>query len=371
MENNKIYQGDSLELLRKLPDNSIDLVITSPPYSSMKSYVDFNGIPADEYVDWFIPYCIEVCRVIKPSGSFILNINDKVESGFRHPYVFDLISRLHKETELKMFERLFWNKKKSLPNRSRFGDRIEYMFWFVKDKNFYFNIDEMRTEYSETSVKRMTKPLKKRFSRNESNQDSNRTEQPDDYKDWAPNVKGALPTTLINISSETKRIANNHVAVYPTELVKYFIKGSTKPGDVVLDIFMGTGTTAMASIETERNYIGFEIQPSYIDLAGKRLSNYKNILKLNKCLNDEDMPKLMKKIGLISNKFINTLNTNDITIDNIGRTDNSVIFEFGNYLVEIFNDSDVVFLIRDISSAHDLNVTNFEEFVINEIKKDS
>ena len=270
-----------------------------------------------------------------------------------------------------MFERLFWNKKKSLPNRSRFGDRIEYMFWFVKDKNFYFNIDEMRTEYSETSVKRMTKPLKKRFSRNESNQDSNRTEQPDDYKDWAPNVKGALPTTLINISSETKRIANNHVAVYPTELVKYFIKGSTKPGDVVLDIFMGTGTTAMASIETDRNYIGFEIQPSYIDLAGKRLSNYKNILKLNKCLNDEDMPKLMKKIGLISNKFINTLNTNDITIDNIGRTDNSVIFEFGNYLVEIFNDSDVVFLIRDISSAHDLNVTNFEEFVINEIKKDS
>lgn len=369
MEKNKIYQGDSLESLKKLPDNSIDLVITSPPYSSMKSYVDFDGIPADEYVDWFIPYCIEVSRVIKPTGSFILNINDKVENGFRHPYVFDLISRLHKETDLKMFERLFWNKKKSLPNRSRFGDRIEYMFWFVKDKNFYFNIDEMRTEYSETSVKRMTKPLKKRFSRNESNQDSNRTEKPDDYKDWAPNTKGALPTTLVSISSETKRIADNHVAVYPTELVKYFIKGATKPGDIVLDIFMGTGTTAMASIETDRNYIGFEIQPSYIKLAEKRLNNYKTVLKLDKCLNNSDYPNLLKKIHNSSLKFVNTLNTNEIIVDNIGRTDNSVIIEFDKYLVEIFNDSDVVFLIRDISSAYDLNVTNFEEFIIKKINE--
>jgi site-specific DNA-methyltransferase (adenine-specific) len=271
MELNKIYQGDSLELLKQLPDNSIDLVITSPPYSTLKVYIDNPGILADDYVNWFIPYCKEIERVIKPTGSFILNINDKVENGFRHPYVFDLISTLHKETGLKMFERLFWNKLKSLPNRARFGDRVEYIFWFAKEKDFQFYLDEMRTEYSEQSVKRMKKPLKKRFARTEGDDNI-------DYKDWAPNPKGALPTTLVNISSESKRIADNHVAVYPIDLVSYFIKGSTQKGGVVLDPFMGSGTTAVAAKQLGRNYIGFELQQDYIDVANKRIAEYvKNI----------------------------------------------------------------------------------------------
>jgi len=270
MDNNKIYQGDSLQLLKDMPDNSVDLIITSPPYADLKTYIDFKGILADDYVDWFLPYCNEICRVMKPTGSFILNINDKVEKKFRHPYVFDLISELHKQTDLKLFERLFWNKMKSLPNRYRFGDRVEYLFWFAKDKDFYFNIDEMRTEYSEKSIKRMKKPLKKRYAR-----DGECTE----YKSWAPNPKGALPNTLINISSETKKIADSHVAVYPVELVKYFINGSTKEGDVVLDPFMGTGTTAIAAKELNRNYIGFELQPDYITIAEKRIKDYDKGIK--------------------------------------------------------------------------------------------
>jgi DNA modification methylase len=265
---NKIYEGDSLKLLKDLPDNSIDLVITSPPYSTLKVYIDNPGILADDYVEWFIPYCKEIERVIKPTGSFILNINDKVENGFRHPYVFDLISQLHKKTGLKMFERLFWNKMKGLPNRSRFGDRVEYLFWFAKEKDFKFNIDEMRTEYSEKSIQRMKKPLKKRFARTEENQKS------DEYKDWKPNPLGALPTTLVNISSESKRIADNHVAVYPVELVKYFIKGSTDVGDIVLDPFMGTGTTGLACKELGRNWIGFELQSEYIDIANQRINKF-------------------------------------------------------------------------------------------------
>jgi DNA modification methylase len=266
---NKIYQGDSIDLMKKLESNSIDLVITSPPYSTLKTYIDNNGVNSDDYVDWFIPYCKEIERVLKRTGSFILNINDKVDNGFRHPYVFDLISRLHKETNLKMFERLFWNKMKGLPNRSRFGDRVEFIFWFAKEKGFYFNIDEMRTPYSENSIQRMKNPLKKRFARNEENKNSN------EYKDWNPNPLGALPTTLVNISSESKRIADNHVAVYPLELVNYFIKGSTKPGDVVLDPFMGTGTTGLSATNLGRNYIGFEMQQDYIDIANSRIRDNK------------------------------------------------------------------------------------------------
>lgn len=268
MEINKIYEGDSLNLLKNLSNDSVDLVITSPPYSDLKVYIDNPGILADNYVDWFIPYCKEIERVIKPTGSFILNINDKVENGFRHPYVFDLVSKLHKESGLKLFERLFWNKMKGLPNRSRFGDRVEFIFWFAKDKSFYFDIDQMRTEYSPKSIQRMKNPLKKRFSRTEENQNSN------EYKEWKPNPNGALPTTLVNISSESKRIADNHVAVYPVELAKYFIKGSTKEGDLVLDPFMGTGTTAVAAKQLGRKYLGFELQQNYIELANKRISSY-------------------------------------------------------------------------------------------------
>ncbi len=267
MEFNKIHKGDSLELLKQLPDNSVDLVITSPPYADLKVYIDNPGILADDYVNWFIPYCKEIERVIKPTGSFILNINDKVENGFRHPYVFDLISKLHKETGLKMFERLFWNKMKGLPNRSRFGDRVEYLFWFAKEKGFKFNIDDMRTEYSEKSIKRMTKPLKKRFARTEGDDNI-------EYKNWAPNPKGALPTTLVNISSESKRIADSHVAVFPVSLVEYFIKGSTEKGDLILDPFMGTGTTAVASKKLGRNWMGFELEQDYIEIANKRIGEY-------------------------------------------------------------------------------------------------
>lgn len=268
LEKNKIYQGNSLDLFKKVDSNSIDLVITSPPYADLKKYGDFNGIHPDDYVEWFLPFCKEIERVIKPTGSFILNINDKVEDRMRHPYVFDLISELHKQTNLKMFERLFWNKLKSLPNRARFGDRVEYVFWFVKDKNFYFNIDEMRTPYSEKSIQRMKNKLKKRYARTEENQTS------DEYKDLTPNEKGALPTTLVNISSETKRISNKHVAVYPVDFVEYFIKGSTKENDLVLDPFIGTGTTAIACNNLNRNWIGFELIQEYCDDANDRIKNH-------------------------------------------------------------------------------------------------
>jgi DNA modification methylase len=113
----------------------------------------------------------------------------------------------------------------------------------------------------------MTKPLKKRFARTEGDDNI-------EYKDWAPNPKGALPTTLVNISSESKRIADNHVAVFPVDLVEYFIKGATDKGDLVLDIFMGTGTTAVAAKKLGRNWMGFELQQDYIDLANTRIGDY-------------------------------------------------------------------------------------------------
>lgn len=259
----ELHNGDCLEVLKTLPDKSVDLIFTSPPYADLKTYIDFKGIPADKYVDWFFPIVQEIFRVLKPTGSFILNINDKVEKRFRHLYVYDLISKIGKETEFKLFERLFWNKMKGLPLQKRFGDRVEYVFWFVKSKDFTFHIDEMRTPYKESSVGRMKHQIKKRFVRTD--------KEVEEKKDWSPNEKGAMPTTLINISSETKRIAKSHIAVFPEKFAEYFIKGSTNENDVVLDPFMGTGTTAVVCKKLNRRCIGIEAQAEYCDVIRERI----------------------------------------------------------------------------------------------------
>jgi len=259
-------QGNSLERMKTMESNSIDLVFTSPPYADMKTYIDDKGIHPDNYVEWFIPFIQQIERVLKPTGSFILNINDKVVNRFRHPYVYDLISEIHKRTGLKLFERLFWNKMKGLPLVNRFGDRVESIFWFAKTRDFIFHIDEMRTPYAEISVKRMKKPIRDRFVR------EGEVEEMNDK--WKPNEKGALPSTLVSISSETKRIADTHVAVFPVPFAEYFIKGSTDEGALVLDPFAGTGTTGVACKNLNRRFIGIEKQADYVEVATRRIASH-------------------------------------------------------------------------------------------------
>lgn len=266
LEINKIYNLSCLDGLKQLDNESVQLCFTSPPYSSMKKYDVFEGIAPDKYNDWFIPIVKELDRVIKQTGSFILNINDKVESKFRNPFVFELVTRICKETNFKLFERLFWNKGKYLPHPKRFGDKVEYLFWFAKSENFYFNIEEMRVPYDEKSKKRMLKPIKKRFNRTEENQNTV------EYKDWKENPNGALPSTLITIGSESHRVSDKHFACFPLKLASYFIKGASQEGDLVLDPFVGTGTAAVSARDLKRNYLGFDISPEYVSISNNRLN---------------------------------------------------------------------------------------------------
>ena len=266
---NKVHHIDAIHGLRTLEDNTVDLVITSPPYADMKKYVDGSeGIPVKQYVPWLMTYVREIERVLKPTGSFILNINDKVSNKFRDPYVYELVYKITSSTSLKLYERLFWNKGKGLSHPKRFGDKIEYLFWFAKSGDFTINIDEMRVPYSESSLKRFKKPIKKRFNRTEGDEKV-------EYKDWGPNPKGALPSTLINIGSESKRISDNHIAVYPEKLSEYFIKGSTNEGDLVLDPFMGSGTTGVSAKKLKRSWIGFDSIEEYVNFANQRIEKVK------------------------------------------------------------------------------------------------
>ena len=269
MEKNKVHYIDAINGLRTLEDETVDLVITSPPYADMKKYVDGSeGIPVKQYVPWLMTYVREIERVLKPTGSFILNINDKVSNKFRDPYVYELVHRITDSTTLKLYERLFWNKGKGLSHPKRFGDKIEYLFWFAKTEKFTINIDEMRVPYSESSLKRFKKPIKKRFNRTEGDEKV-------EYKDWGPNPKGALPSTLINIGSESKRISDNHIAVYPEQLTDYFIKGATNEGDFILDPFMGSGTTGVSAKKLKREWMGFDSIEEYVNFANKRIEKTK------------------------------------------------------------------------------------------------
>ena len=140
-----VYHGDSLAGMRLVESESIDLVITSPPYADMKVYEGgFGGFHPDEYVKWFLPYVAEIGRILKPTGSFILNINDKSIDGFRHPFIFELIYAIHNAEDycglkgleeldmhgLRMFERLFWNKGSSSLTQSDSATKWSFCFGF-------------------------------------------------------------------------------------------------------------------------------------------------------------------------------------------------------------------------------------------------
>lgn len=261
-----IYIGDSREILRdQVEDNVINLHFHSPPYASMKNYGEFKGVHPKDYLHWYSSFAPEIYRTLHPNGSFILNINDQVINGFRDIYVFELVCYLVNKVGFKLYERLFWNKGKYLPHPQRFGDKIEYIFWFTKTDDFFIDIDQMRVPYNPKSIKRMEKPIKKRFNRTLCNQDIL------NYKAWKPNPLGALPSTLISIGSESKRVSNVNFAVFPEKLPNYFIRGATKPNDIVCDIFSGSGTTCLAAKKLDRHYIGMELESSAVLESQNRL----------------------------------------------------------------------------------------------------
>jgi site-specific DNA-methyltransferase (adenine-specific) len=271
LELNKIHQMDCLEGMNQLiPDNSIDLVMTSPPYANLRGYgkEGVGRINPDDYVEWFKPIAKEIYRCLKPSGSFILNINDRVVNGERHLYVFDLVAALKREVGFKYFERFIWLKKAchAWSSPRKVTDEIEYVFWFYKE-NYTLNIDDIRREYSEASLKRFQYGYS--ADKNGFRKDGEKLEA---------NPKGAKPGNLLFLPVSNVK-GHNHVAPYPEELSNWFIKAGSNKGDIVMDPFMGSGTTAVSAVKLGRNFIGFEVVPEYIEIANMRLEKARNALE--------------------------------------------------------------------------------------------
>lgn len=270
LELNKTHQGDCMKLAKQLPANSIDLVVTSPPYADTVSYGNsVETLPPEKYVDWFLPLFHEAKRFLKDSGSFILNINDRA-NGDRSIYVFELVTRIVKETGLKLFDRYIWFKKSALPMTGdrRLNDRIEYIFHFVKDtKKFKCFTDRVRVPYKEISLKR----FKSKVHGNDIVNSDGTTELSQRGTSQAHPL-GAKPITVFQFNTGSALRGNKHPAPFHPDLPEFFVKWLTEEGDIVLDPFMGGGTVAEVALNMKRKYLGFEVNPAYIEIAEERLN---------------------------------------------------------------------------------------------------
>ena len=256
-----IVLGNCLNVLKKMPDNSIDLVVTSPPYADQRKST-YGGIHPDKYIDWFLPITSELLRTLNQKGTFILNIKEKVTNGERHTYVMEMIIAMRKQGWL-WTEEFIWNKKNCFPGKwpNRFRDSWERLLQFNKSKNFDMYQDEVRVpmgNWAKTRLKNLSETDKRRDNSKAGSGFGKNVSQ------WVGREL-AYPTNVLTMATETSN--KKHSAVFPKELPSWFIKLFTQPEDVVLDPFLGSGTTSVAAFHLDRNSIGIEIHEEYYQLA--------------------------------------------------------------------------------------------------------
>lgn len=260
-----LYLGDSKDVLKEIPSNSVDLVFTSPPYADQRKDT-YGGIHPDEYVDWFLPISEELLRVLHPKGTFVLNIKEKVVNGERSTYVMELILAMRKQGWF-WTEEFIWHKKNSYPGKwpNRFRDSWERLLQFNKEKKFNMYQEEVMVpvgDWAKTRLKNLSETDKTRdeskvgsgFGKNISN--------------WKGRDK-VYPNNVLHLATECNN--KNHSAAFPESLPEWFIKLFTKEHDTVLDPFMGSGTTNIVAQRMRRNSIGIEILPEYYDAVKQEL----------------------------------------------------------------------------------------------------
>jgi site-specific DNA-methyltransferase (adenine-specific)/site-specific DNA-methyltransferase (cytosine-N4-specific) len=260
-----IYQGDAGIILQEIEDDSVDLVVTSPPYADQRKDT-YGGISVDKYVEWFLPISHELLRVLKPTGTFILNIKERVSNGERSTYVIELILEMKKQGWL-WTEEFIWHKRNCYPGKwpNRFRDAWERLLQFNNTTQFNMYQEAVMVpmgNWAKTRLRNLSETDKIRdnskvgsgFGKNISN--------------WLGREM-AYPTNVLHLATECSN--KNHSAAFPEDLPSWFIKLFTKEYDTVMDPFMGSGTTIFAAQKLWRNSIGIEILNDYCNTVKKSL----------------------------------------------------------------------------------------------------
>jgi DNA modification methylase len=267
-----LFCGDSLEFMRQMPDDSVDLVLTSPPYA-LHFKKEYGNADQQEYVAWLIPFAREIKRIIKPSGSFVLNLGGAWKPGLpiRSLYHYRVLLALADDVGFDLAQDFFWFNPAKMPapaewvnvRRIRVKDSVEYIFWLVKDPMAKADNRRVLNPYS-ADMRRLIRRGVKQATR-PSGHVINGT--------FAKDQGGSIPSNLIqcgNNESNSAYIRNSkaagskiHPARFPAELPRFFIEFLTNPGDMVLDPFAGSNTTGHVAEGLNRKWVGVELREEY------------------------------------------------------------------------------------------------------------
>ncbi len=276
------YTGDSYYLLKNLNSDSIDLVLTSPPFALQRKK-EYGNKDQEEYVDWLLRFCPEIMRVLKPSGSFVLDLGGAYKKGrpVRSLYNYRILIRLCDECGFNLAEEFFWHNPSKLPSpiewvnkrKIRVKDSVNTVWWLSKNDVPKADVKNVLVPYSERMKTLLKNPdtfykPKKRPSGH------------DISGGFGKSNGGAIPSNLLQISnseSNSKYLrlcdkfnAKRHPARFPAKLPLFFINFLTDPGDVILDIFGGSNTTGEAAENLGRKWISCDLDRTYVAASAFR-----------------------------------------------------------------------------------------------------
>jgi len=255
--------GDARTWLPALPRESVDLFFTSPPYANLREYA---RIEPDVYVGWFTPLAVAMLDAVKPTGSFVLNIKDRVVKGERHPYVYELVLKL-RQLGWRWIETYIWVKPNAIPGRfgPRTKDSWEYVYWFAKAKP-YFDLDSVRVPYRTPGAERARRATDPSPRRNTAAGHGRKRSQ--------TFARGAAdPGNVITVPlTYNQHYGVAHTAAMPEPLAEFFVKAGSPEGGVVIDPFAGGGTTSVVARRLRREAGGLELHEEHVVEAQRRLA---------------------------------------------------------------------------------------------------
>lgn len=262
-----VHCGDCLAVLQRYPADSFDLVVTSPPYADQRS-ATYGGIQPDAYVEWFLPRAEQLRRVLKPTGSFVLNIKEKAADGERHTYVIELILALRRQGWL-WTEEYVWHKRNCYPGKwpNRFRDAWERCLHFTKQRKFKMNQDAVMVPMGDWADSRLKALGRNDVVRHDSQVGNGFAKN---IANWQGRTK-AYPTNVLHLATECGN--KRHSAAFPAALPQWFIRLFTDIGDAVLDPFVGSGTTLEAAVQSGRVAVGIDVSAEFVERCRRKLES--------------------------------------------------------------------------------------------------